>query len=191
MIDLPPAAACRHLDAREGFEVLFPRREEDGYRLDGHSSGVEAGGMWALRYPLVLDRDWLTREARVAGRSVDGEHEVLLEADGAGAWRVDGRLAPELDGCLEVDLEASGFTNAVPVRRLGLAIGEGAEAPAAYLRAPDLRVERLEQSYARLPDDGKRSRYEYAAPAFDFSCVIVYDEHGLVLDYPGIAARVA
>jgi hypothetical protein len=44
-------------------------------------------------------------------------------------------------------------------------------------------------SYARLPDHSGRQRYRYAAPAFGFTCTLVYDESGLVLDYPGIAVR--
>jgi hypothetical protein len=96
----------------------------------------------------------------------------------------------DVAGCLDVDLEGSAFTNAFPVHRLGLNVGEQADAPAAYVRANDLRVERLEQSYARLPDDGDRSRYDYASPAFDFRAELVYDRFGLVLDYPGIAVRV-
>jgi hypothetical protein len=59
------------------------------------------------------------------------------------------------------------------------------------VRAPDLRVERLEQRYARLEDDGEHSRYDYAAPDLGFTSELVYDEFGLVLDYPGIAVRVA
>jgi hypothetical protein len=54
-----------------------------------------------------------------------------------------------------------------------------------------LRVERLEQTYARLPDDDENARYEYVASAFDFSAVLTYDRFGFVLDYPGIAVRVA
>jgi hypothetical protein len=52
-------------------------------------------------------------------------------------------------------------------------------------------VERLEQTYARLPDDGEHARYEYVAPAFGFDAVLTYDRFGLVVDYPGIAVRVA
>jgi uncharacterized protein len=191
MPDLPAVAACRHLGAREGFEVLFARRRDDGCRLDGYSNGVEAGEAWAVRYSLTVDRDWRTRSARISEVSASGEGAVLLEGDGSGEWRIDGEPAPELAGCLEVDLEASGFTNLVPVRRLGLAVGERAEAPAAYARVPDLRVERLDQSYARLPDDRENSRYDYRAPAFDFHAVITYDADGVVGDYPGIAVRVA
>ena len=33
------------------------------------------------------------------------------------------------------------------------------------------------------------SGYHYAAPAFAFTCTLLYDESGLVLEYPGIATR--
>jgi uncharacterized protein len=50
-------------------------------------------------------------------------------------------------------------------------------------------VERLEQTYARTADEASCQRYDYAAPAFGFAARLVYDESGLVLDYPGIAVR--
>lgn len=190
MVGLPATAAWRLLDAHDGFEVLFLRRTAEGYELEGHTTGVEDGEAWGIRYAITLDDGWSTRSALVSGRSILGSDEVRLEADGAGGWRVDGRPEPSLAGCLDVDLEGSAFTNALPVHRLALKAGERAEAPAAYVRANGLRVERLEQSYARLPDDGDRSRYDYASPAFDFRAVLVYDRFGLVLDYPGIAVRV-
>jgi hypothetical protein len=127
----------------------------------------------------------------VTGRSTAGVREVVLRSDGAGAWQVDGQRAPDLDACLDVDLESSALTNAFPARRLGLAVGERAEAPAAYVRAVDLGVERLEQSYVRLDDAAQGERYRYNAPRFDFECELVYDASGLLLDYPGIATRAA
>ena len=183
-------AAWRHLDARDGFEVVFLHREPDGYRVEGHSTAVEEAEVWGVRYDITLDANWTTRSAHVVVRSALGSGEVRLECDAAGEWHVDGKPAPALAGCLDVDLEASAFTNAFPVHRLALGVGEKAEAPAAYVRASDLRVERLEQSYARLPDEGERSRYDYAAPRFDSRLELVYDEFGLVLDYPGLAVRV-
>lgn len=190
MSDLPAVAACRHVDVREGFEVLFLRREHGGFRFEGHSTGVEEGEAWAIRYELVLNAVWTTRSAHVVGRTGSGAREVRLEADGAGGWTVDGAPAPQLAGCLDVDLEASAFTNTLPVNRLRLGVGECAEAPAAYVRAVDLGVKRLEQLYARVEDDGVGSRYDYEAPDLEFACRIVYDRFGLVLDYPGIAIRV-
>lgn len=189
--DFPETAAWRHLDARVGFEVVFLRRETDGYQFDGHSTAVEDGKAWGIRYALTVDASWATRSAQIVGRSAQGTSEVALVGDGTGRWWVDGKRAPHLDGCLDVDLEASAFTNALAVHRLLLNVGQQADAPAAYVRALDLRVERLTQSYLRLPDEGEHSHYDYVSPAFDFRAKLVYDEFGLVLDYPGIAVRVA
>jgi hypothetical protein len=78
----------------------------------------------------------------------------------------------------------------MPVHRLALEVGARSPAPAAYVRAVDGRVERLEQDYRRVADDGPHHRYEYDSPAFDFHCELVYDASGLVLEYPEIATRV-
>jgi hypothetical protein len=180
-------AAWRHCNARDGFEVVF--LQPGHRRFDGATAAVEDGEAWVVQYGVDLAPDGTTRSAHVVGRSAEGARELSLDADGAGRWQIDGAAAPELDGCLDVDLESSALTNAFPVHRLGLDIGREADAPAAYVRARDLRVERLDQHYVRLADHGARQRYRYTAPAFAFECELLYDEHGLVLDYPGIAVR--
>ena len=186
----PPATACwQHLEARSGFEVAYFQRLADGWAVDGTTAAVEDGRTWIVTYSIGLDATWVTRSARITARSESGYHETLLAADGAGTWLVDGELAPHLDGCLDVDLESSAMTNTLPVHRLALAAGEHADVPAGYVRAVDLTVARLEQAYRRIADDGPRQRYDYAAPAFGFTSRLVYDESGLVLDYPGIARR--
>ena len=76
------------------------------------------------------------------------------------------------------------------MHRLKLRVGQSVEAPTAFVRAVDLRVERLEQTYMRVDDDGDHQRYQYRSPAFGFEAQLVYDPSGLVLDYPGIASRV-
>jgi uncharacterized protein len=45
-------------------------------------------------------------------------------------------------------------------------VGQAADAPAAYVRAVELRVERLEERYTRLQDAKGGQRYHYEAPAF-------------------------
>lgn len=189
--DTPPSQiAYRHRDARAGFEVAFPERTESGFRIEGHTAAVEDEAAWAVSYAIELDATWVTRRARISGSSATGRRQVVLESDGDGRWRVDGVAAPRLDGCFDVDLESSSLTNAFPVHRLALAVGEESQAPAAYVRAADLAVERLEQRYERVADEEGRQRFEYAAPVFGFQARLVYDRHGFVLDYPGFAVRV-
>jgi uncharacterized protein len=182
---LPRHAAWHHHEAREGFEVVF----FDGRRAHGSTAAVEEGQLWIVAYEIELDAGLRTRRAQVRARSATGARELSIEADGNGRWRLDGAPAPHLDGCLDVDLESSAMTNAFPVRRLGLAPGEAAEAPAAYVRALDLSVERLEQHYARVEVSGAGEAYDYSAPAFGVAIRLVYDVTGLVLDYPGLARR--
>jgi uncharacterized protein len=177
------------VEARDGFEVVFLQTRDRGYQLVGYTTAVENRKPWAVRYEIVVDDAWRTRAAYVTSRSASGDHEVRLEADGSGHWRIGGVAAPHLDGCFDIDLEASTCTNTLPVHRLGLGLGQGADAPAAYVRALGLDVEPLEQRYVRIEDDGTRQRFDYTAPVFDYKGLLVYDASGLVLDYPGIAFR--
>jgi uncharacterized protein len=161
----------------------------DGLTVDGHTTAIEDGEPFSVGYSVELDARWRTRRARLTGRSRAGRRDVSIETDGAGRWTIDGEHAPDLDGCLDLDLESSALTNAFPVHRLALAPGGAADAPAAYVRALDLGAGRLEQHYRRVDDGADGERYDYAAPAFAFTCRLSYDRAGLVLDYPGLAVR--
>jgi len=186
---LPATAAWQHRDARRGFEVACFRPAGRSYVISGSTSAVEDGKAWIVSYEIRLDRAWRTISARITGQSELGARSVRLDADGLGHWQIDGEVASHLDGCLDVDLESSAMTNTLPVHRMALGAGARAPAPAAYVRASDLSVGRLEQEYVRASDEGRHQRYDYAAPAFGFAARLVYDEAGLVLDYPGIALR--
>jgi hypothetical protein len=186
----PPATACwQHRGARSGFEVAYFTAREHGWRIDGTTAAIEDAQTWVVTYRIEVDATWVTRSAHVTARTAAEARETLLEADGAGRWLVDSRPAPYLDGCMDVDLESSAMTNTLPVHRLDLRPGARADAPAAYVRALTLTADRLDQVYERVSDEGPQRRYDYAAPAFGFTARLVYDESGLVSDYPGIALR--
>jgi hypothetical protein len=186
------AVAWRHDGSgRLGLETTYFLRQNDGgWLFNGSTQATEGDVDWDVGYQLVLDPEWRTRRAAVTLRVGDDTRSVVVTADGAGHWQIDGTDAPHLDGCLDVDLESSVLTNAFPVHRMAMAVGDSAEAPAAYVRVADLAVERLAQRYTRTGDDDLGERYDYVAPAFDVHCVVAYDEAGFVRAYPGIALRV-
>ncbi len=188
--ELPPCATWRHEAARVGVETAFLARRDAGMRIEGCTVGIEGSDPWWVEYTIDLDRVGHTIRAHIRGRSRLGRYERLLESVGVGRWWVDGAVTSGLDGCFDVDLESSALTNAFPVRRLALATGESSEAPAAYVRAVDLRVERLGQRYQRLQDGDDRLRFDYTAPRFEVHCVIASDRAGLCMEYPGIATRI-
>jgi hypothetical protein len=179
---LPPFAAWRFVDAVDGFEVLFA---EPG-RLRGHTSAVEDGRPYAVRYDIRVDDRWRTREAHVWSDTLSGPRETVLSSDGEGHWTVDGSPAPQLDGLIDVDVEASACTNTLPVHRLSLPTGEETPAPAVYVQVLDLSVRRLDQTYRRRDE----RRFDYTSEG-DFTALLVFDDAGLVIDYPGIAVRFA
>ena len=183
--ELPKTAGWRHRDAREGFEVVFIRTEGAGWRFDGHTTAVEGGQPWSVRYQITVDQRWHTRAADVWSWAESGQSHRTLRSDGSGQWELDGVHLPLLDGCLDVDLEASACTNTFPVHRLAAVPDVEQDAPAAYVRVAELTVERLEQRYTNRGP----GIYDYEAPVFGFACQLRYDGSGLVVDYPGIAAR--
>ena len=80
-----------------------------------------------------------------------------------------------------------------PAEPLAECVGMGVEQPGgADDVAPPLQVdvERVEQRYARVDNHGTSTQYDYRAPTFEFEARLVFDETGLVLDYPGLARRV-
>lgn len=185
----PPAASWVHRDVRTGFEVAFFRTHDTGTRLTGQTTAREASALWSVSYNVELDGAWRTQVVRASALTVAGPQEVMLTRDAVGRWTVDGEPRPELDGCVDVDFESSAVTNTFPIHRLDFVVDQGVDVPATFVRADDLRVERLEQRYTLTTVTNEGSLFHYESSTFDFSCELRYDRAGLVVDYPGIAVR--
>lgn len=149
--------------------------------LGGTALLIVGGAPCEVRYTVSVDQAWRTRHVEV--EQAAGAPMVLDVVDGR--WQVDGEDRPDLDGCLDVDLEFTPATNTLPIRRLDLAVGEGGDLEVAWLRFPHLRVERARQRYTRLGPD----RYEFRMG--DFTAELTVDRFGLVRSYGGAWRQVA
>lgn len=123
-----------------------------------------------------------------SGISPSGDH-TLSAVCRDGRWTVNGTERPDLDGCADVDFESSVVTNTLAVHRIDLASTTPVRVPAAFVRADDLRVERLEQTYLCTSRTEDRIVFDYTSATFDLAFELVFDASGLVTDYPGIGAR--
>jgi uncharacterized protein len=137
-----------------------------------------------VRYEIVCDRVWRTREVTVRMDGGDFAREIRLQCDGRGEWRDESRRLFELDGCHDVDLSVSPSTNTLPIRRLELPIGASAQVTAAWIRIPQWTVEPLNQRYTRL----EARRYVYESPSF--TAELDVDDLSLVERYGEVWARV-
>ncbi|HET6742043.1 MAG TPA: putative glycolipid-binding domain-containing protein [Kribbella sp.] len=148
---LPPTASWSHVGVRVGFEVLFAKPG----RLRGRTTAREDSSTWSVGYEIQLGADWRTSSVRAVTSTASGDREALL-ARGSSGWTVDGAARPDLEGCQDVDFESSAVTNTLPVHRLPFVVGEAVEVPAAFVRADDLSVERLEQRYTLVRTQERR-----------------------------------
>ncbi|KQQ05088.1 hypothetical protein ASG06_00200 [Rathayibacter sp. Leaf185] len=155
----------------------------------GHTTAHESSALWSVGYDVTADRSWTTVAVKAANLSDAGRAELTLTRDSTGRWTANGELRPELDGCLDVDFESSAVTNTLPLHRLDFVEGVGVDVPAAFVRADDLRVERLEQRYTLIEAGPEQILFHYESSTFGFACDLRYDGSGLVAEYPGIADR--
>jgi hypothetical protein len=149
---------------------------------------LDAGGRpFRLAYALAWDARWRLREARLTVTTDDGTRTLALQTDGRGRWRDDRGERPDLEGCLDIDIWPTPFTNTFPIRRRPLAVGERAEFVMAWVSAPALTVRPMRQGYTRLDD--RRYLYENLEGS-GFRAQLPVDEDGIVLDYQGVFRRI-
>ncbi|NIA69610.1 putative glycolipid-binding domain-containing protein [Pelagibius litoralis] len=140
-----------------------------------------------IRFGFHTDALWNTRRVMVALANAEEERprRVVLEGDGEGHWQFMERPAPQFDGCRDVDIEASPFSNTVPIRRLNLATGQSAEIKAIYLPLPGLEPTLVRQRYTCLEPLGPLGgAFRYENLDSGFAADLQVDGDGLVKDYP-------
>jgi hypothetical protein len=176
-------ARWRRLDV-PGREEACVERTANRWRLTGELDVADAGVVAHLRYAIECDTQWRTRSAFVEGNANGAPIRFALAADGTGEWAYDGVSMPTLSGALDVDLGFTPATNTLPIRRLGLAVGERAPVRSAWLRFPELRLEPLEQTYTR--EGERRFRYHALVDGDLFMAWLDTDEFGRVVRYEGL-----
>jgi hypothetical protein len=169
-LDVPGHDACR-LSAVAG-----------GWRLEGAAVFRHERGVARLDYLLVCDTGWRARRATVSGWIGRARVAHVVERAPAGGWTLDGAPIPAAGADPDLDLGFTPATNLPVLRRLALAIGQAADAPAAWLDVGAGTLERLAQRYERR----SALAYAYEAPRFGYAAVLDVAPAGFVLRYPGL-----
>jgi uncharacterized protein len=148
----------------------------------------EERGPFRLVYRLKWDESWRLREAELLSMSEHSSRSLNLRVDSAGRWRhVDGPVIDALDGCIDIDIWPTPFTNSFPIRREPMTVGERRRFRMAWICAPDLTVHAQPQAYTRLAD---RLYLFENLDGSDFRTQLPVDGDGIVLDYPDLFRRV-
>lgn len=176
----------RRADEGHGHSMARVERLETGWLCHAAEVLIEPRETSACSFTIRLEQQWTTREVEVNVVSGQGQKRLSLRADEMRNWWRDGHPAPDLEGCVDVDIAATPLTNTFPIRRLdSLAVAEQRTLPVAWVDVPTLHVERVEQTYRRLG----LGRWEYSDTAHG-AFQLTVDDHGFVIDYEGLASRV-
>jgi uncharacterized protein len=158
---------------------------------------------YRLDYHLTTRRGFVTSRLRVQTRGEGWRRRLDLQRSGAGVWSIvahsngdlalpppggdPGAFAPSLD----CDLGLSPLTNTTPVLRHGLhTAGSPIDFTMAWVSVPDLAVRASRQRYAFVESRGDTHVVRFEDDE-GFAADVTFDDDGLVLDYPGLARRLA
>lgn len=162
---------------------------------------------YRLSYRLEAPERFVTRSLEIEVSGDGWRRELDLAHDGNGSWQCHGAESGEaqvdlpapggdtagLEDSLDCDLGLSPLTNLMPIRRHDLHRGPGeGEFVMAWVSVPDLALHVSAQRYEHLRMEGEGSIVRFMDEGMfkDFTSELELDQDGLVLVYPGLAARV-
>jgi len=178
-------ALWRRLDT-PGHDSVCLESIDDGWRLRGSAVFRHDRAPVRLDYTVECDPNWKTRRGAVQGWVGAEPVSLRVARSPAGVWLLNDASVHGLDGCVDLDFGFSPATNALQLRRIGLAVGVAADVPVAWLDVPGGSLRRLEQRYERVAPD----RYAYEAPEFGYRGVLVVRPDGFAREYPGLWSEV-
>ncbi len=173
-----------------GSEHLRLEQRKDEIIADGIVIMLANDTPLRIHYVIQCDASWAVRQVYIHELGTVGARQRLI-ADGAGHWtRKPGGAIPSLDGCLDVDIAVTPFTNTLPIRHLGLQPGESAEINVVYFTIPQLHFRATRQRYTCLDAGSDGGRYRYEGLSSGYTTELEVDTDGLVIDYPEAWRRV-
>ncbi|BBY26491.1 putative glycolipid-binding domain-containing protein [Mycolicibacterium sediminis] len=152
------------------------------------AAATDSHPAFGASYDLVTDESGATKRLSLTVTLAERERQISMARDEENMWLIQDHLNQTkrsgFEGALDVDVIFSPFFNALPIRRTGLyEVAEAVVLPVVYVRMPDLSVSLEQTSYS-----SNEAGITLVSPVAE--TVVTVDEHGFILDYPGLAERI-
>lgn len=138
-----------------------------------------------IDYWVELDRSWKTKKVSIKVRG--GESLHLISNDKGEWFDQHGDRKDELKGVIDIDISATPFSNSLPINRFDWKPSQKRQFEMIYISVPELKIERIEQTYTYV--EGKKKTRTFNYQCRDFESLISVDEKGFVIDYPQVFTR--
>ena len=170
---------------KPGFEHLklieLPKR----VTVSGLLIGIDKDP-FRIHYEIGCDAHWRVHRVDIELLDLPIDHSVCLVADGNGQWTTaDGEPLPEFDGCIDIDISVTPFSNTIPIRRLNLQVGQSADLKVLLITVPSMKLSLVEHRYTCLERQDAGGAYRFESLSAKTEVLLTIDRDGIVTDYPG------
>jgi len=147
--------------------------------------GYHDGKPYQVNYRISANTRWEIRSFHITHRSGSKERDLDFFSVTPGIWTANGEPQPLLNGCLDIDISLTPFTNTLPVKRLPWHNGKTQIVDVIYFDLLDFNIKRAQQQYKQM----SKNQFHYANLPNDFEALITVDDDGFVADYPQLFER--
>ncbi len=139
-----------------------------------------------MDYEIELEQNWVIRSFLIKSSLFNMDQTISLRHDGYGKWYGESKEWKTLEGCMDIDISVSPFTNSLPINRLRPKMGENNDIDVVYIDIPSFRISKASQHYLRI----HKNTHHFTNADGDFTADIEVDDDGLVVHYPNLFERV-
>lgn len=158
-----------------------------GTEVNAVITGMFAEKKIRVEYVLRTNRNWEVVYCEIKSQIENSMNHFSCTSQSKGYWTVNGKRSEAFDGCIDIDISLTPFTNTLPINRLKLSEHESHLVDVLYFDVLEGQVIPVQQRYTRLSE----TEYRFEKVPNDFEAVISVDELGLVINYPGLFYRTA
>lgn len=168
-------------------ENCLVKINDSGSEINSVIIGQYEEKIYRVEYRIKTNSAWETVFVELHARHSNRQQDYIFEGDGKGNWMANGEHAIALNGCIDVDIPLTPFTNTLPINRLRLSSNEERQIKVIYFDVLDDQITPVTQKYVCL----SKTRFHYENVPNDFEAIIEVDNLGLVVDYPSLFVRTA
>jgi hypothetical protein len=136
-------------------------------------------------YELTLSKDWIISDFSIRAWLGNVEQSLHLKHNGYGVWSGNGNEWKDIEGCLDIDISLTPFTNSLPINRIKTGFHQKTDIEVVYIDVLNFDISKEIQHYQLL----ENNKYHFANSDGGFIADIIVDEFNLIQYYPELFER--
>ncbi len=158
---------------------------DKGSEVNSSIIGISANLFYKIEYRISINQYWETVYFEIKSQLYNTVELIDFRKEGKDCWYVNGQPDEKFNGCIDIDISLTPFTNTLPINRLKLSEKEDEQIKVLYIDVLGRKIMPVIQKYTKLSS----TEYKYENVPNDFESFISVDDLGLVVKYPGLFER--